>query len=62
MAKVFNMIRENYPSLWIVLSTRYSIEVPGFIHIKWNDDLRKITKYMVANIDESLGKMEDVSS
>lgn len=60
MIQVFNTIRDNYPDLWIVLSNKYSTEVPGFLHVNWKDDLRKITKYLAENIQLSLDKMQDV--
>lgn len=60
MVQVFNKLRDNYPNLAIVLSDKYSIEVPGFMHVRWNDDLRKIVDFLVRNIDESLDKILSV--
>lgn len=60
LVQVFNTIRDHYPDLWVVLSTRYSTEVPGFVHVNWKDDLRRISKYLSENVQLALDKMLDV--
>lgn len=59
--KIFDKLRENFPNLFIVLSSKYSIDVPGFISIKWDDDLRNIVEYLLVNMEESLNKILDVT-
>jgi hypothetical protein len=46
--------------LAIVLSDKYGTGVPGFMHVKWNDDLRSIVDFLRKNIDESLDKILNV--
>lgn len=55
------MLRNNYPNLYLVLSDRYCTDVPGFVHIKWNDDLHSITKYLKENIGFSSDKILNVA-
>jgi len=62
LIQVFNTIRDNYPNLWVVLSTGYRTEVPGFVHVNWKDDLRKITQYLSENLPLALDKMLDVAA
>jgi hypothetical protein len=44
----------------VVLAKEYNADLPGFVKVKWNDDLRKIVKYLEENLEASMDKMLDV--
>lgn len=60
VANIFAVFRQHYPNLYLVLANKYSTEVPGFIHIKWNDDLRSMVKYLNENINFAADKILNV--
>ena len=60
MIRVFEVIRANQPSVAIVLSNKYSIDVPGCLHIDGRDDIKKITEYLTENIDKAVDSIKNV--
>jgi hypothetical protein len=38
----------------------YSTDTPGFIHIKWNDDLRSIVNFLKENVHFAADKIANV--
>ena len=60
VANIFSVLNKNFPNLYVVLSTMYSTDTPGFIHIKWNDDLRSIVNFLKENVHFAADKIANV--